>query len=320
VPPGVATGQVEVVDVKGLTKSKQAEIRRPSYNLLSIAVRPETSRVPTPSFEITVAVAEPRSKPLKVEVSKGETTVEVKMIETSQGRWSGTWAPERRRRPEEGEWRVRAAMPGVQASTVATAVKVLAPPKPAVVEKKMPPIKPRPAVPTAGPRRLRWNVALATGLVHNTGDLVSPHIGAEVGADYPLGPGRIGARLFVGFAWASQDVPLAGHEPAEASVLLAPMGVGITYGVPKLWWRLSPYAMAGLVAQVVRSRSESEQTGQRARSDVALGGLWLGGVGLALGPGDLFLQLGYLWSRVDNQDLELLAGGVLLGTGYRLLF
>jgi hypothetical protein len=39
-----------------------------------------------------------------------------------------------------------------------------------------------------------------------------------------------------------------------------------------------------------------------------------------VGPGLIFLESGYQWSRLENEDVELLAGGVLLEAGYRFRF
>jgi len=316
VPPGVDHGTVEVVDDKGMTTLKKAPFSLPQYNQLALAVRPASSSDARSEFEITLAAAEPQSRMVRLEVSGGPSgsSEAVELVKESMLGWSGRWSPAER--PAPGEWQVRAWVEGTQRS-VGTQITILPLPKPPVVQKPPAPPAP-PAIRARAPRRLRYNVAVTTGMVHNLGDMLSPRFGAEVGADFVLSRLRLGARLFGAICWASQHVPEPGQGNADSSVVLAPLGLGVTLRWPQPSWRLSPYALAGFVAQVVRSRSEGEQSGERSRTDLIVGGVWLVGVGLEIGPGEVFLQTGYLHSRIDNPQVEMLAGGLVHEVGYRL--
>jgi hypothetical protein len=154
-------------------------------------------------------------------------------------------------------------------------------------------------------------------MMHNLGDLVSPRLTAAGGLDYPLGPGRIGGYLFTGVGWSSQEVQIVpGLEPATSSVLLVPLGACLTYSLPLSV--VTPYAGAGLMVELIRTRTDGEHTGLRERTDAAFGVIGLVGARRRLGPGSAFLQAGYLWSRLDNDDVVLLAGGLVLEAGFRL--
>lgn len=314
VPPGIESAAVEVVDAKGLTTRKRAEIRRPPYNLLALAVRPDRSDAERPLFAIQAAAAEPVEVPARIAVSDAagrHRPTELEVTRISPGRWSAMWAP--RERPEPGRYAVKVWLPEQPGSVTRRDVEVLPAPQPAE------PVVETPPAPAAAPppkRDLRWLVGVATGLSHNLGDLLSARLGLEGGADYPLWRGRIAGILQLRLGWASQDVPVPGHRPASSSVVLAPISIGAAY---RLDLRpVIPYVAAGLVLQIIRTHVEGEQTGERLRTDLAVGGLWQAGAELPLGPGGVFFQAGYQHSRLENEDIEGLAGGVLLEAGYRL--
>ena len=103
--------------------------------------------------------------------------------------------------------------------------------------------------------------------------------------------------------------------PASSTVVLIPVGALLTYRLPL---KVAPYAAVGVVAQIVRTDTEGEDTDRWLRTDVVPGVLGMLGADLRLGPGAVFLQGGYQYGRLQNEDVDLLAGGVVLETGYRL--
>ncbi|MCA9670749.1 MAG: hypothetical protein KC503_34370, partial [Myxococcales bacterium] len=183
-----------------------------------------------------------------------------------------------------------------------------------------PTLRARPATPARSPSESRLQVALgvSSGVMHNLGALVSPRFGLELGGDYALPVGRIGLRLALGLSFASQRIDVAGAEDAQTTsqLWLVPTAVMLTYALRR--GRFAPYVAGGVVAQVVRASSDGALSGRLVETSLSWGGRWLLGLGLQLGPGDVFVQAGYQYGRVTREDLELLAGGLLLDVGYRL--
>jgi hypothetical protein len=167
----------------------------------------------------------------------------------------------------------------------------------------------------AGPRKLRGVAGVAVGMIHNTGAFFSPRASLELGLDYRLPRGWIGLRALAGVSGASQTIEgPTGLEDADSKVFLVPVGGGITYMLPLS--HFTPYISVGLFAQLVFASSVADYVDEQ-QSHVALGVLGQVGAERRLGPGLVFLQTGFLWSRIDDPRLELLAGGVIVEAGYR---
>jgi hypothetical protein len=169
-----------------------------------------------------------------------------------------------------------------------------------------------------GRRRVALTAGLGVGMLHNTGELLAPRFAAELGLDFRLPAGWLGLRALVGVSWGAQQVRWPGGE-AEADVVLLPVGGALCYTLPR--WVVTPYVAAGVLAQVVRTTStvtgpDLERVDQ-VDHEVVLALLGQVGIEAALGPGSVFLQTGFLWSRVESPSLEMLAGGVIVEAGYR---
>ena len=315
VPPGTTEGQVEVIDEKGMETQKNVPIQLPSYNPLAVAVEPALSAAKVQDYAVIVATSEIGLTGIELSVRRvspaaGEA-VPVPLAPGDGGLWTGAWRPK-----DRGRYTVEARI----ADNVKTADLTWQPPRPVVTT--------TPVIKKAAPRpepagffdRLTWDVSLAAGVMHNTGELISPHISVEAGATYPALGGRVGARLLLGVAWGSQQVTDATATVAgetSSSVILLPLGLALTYRLP-LSFGLTPHLTAGPLLQLVRTSNDGEDTGEVSRTDLAFGVVGLLGASYRLGPGGLVLQGGYLWSQLDTDDVVLQAGGVVAELGYRL--
>jgi hypothetical protein len=327
VPPGVVEGQVAVVDEAGLETRKPVPIRAPPYNLLALAVRRQGPPGARPKFRIAVAAATPHRALPRLEAFPAETAlktpprgVPLRARTRAPGHFTSAWEP--RAWPSPGTWEIRAWLPGLPLSARREVVSISpppAPPPPGATPAGSLLVRRTSSAPARDPDTLRLNVAIAGGIMHNTGAILSPRISAELGADHTLGPGRIGGRLSGGVSWTGQTVTVVkGLDTARSRVLLVPLALQLTYRLPL--GPVAPYAAAGLLTQLVHSRTEGPHTGQGSRLDWAIGGTGLAGVDWTVGPGALFLQAGFQYSRVSNEELKLLAGGVIVESGYRLEF
>lgn len=342
VEPTVTEARVTVTDRKGLTTSKRISIRSRRYPLLAVAVRPR--RVTADEVDISIFVASARASSARLELRARKhdvTNIPVEARRRDRRSWTGRWKPDEQ--PPLGRWKIAAWLRGVRGSARSGRFRIeparsgSSPPRVASSQPASAPVgggasgaRParssarsevtasRQAAPPESERLLRWNVAVAAGLMHNLGAVFSPRVTLEVGGDYPLWIGRIGARLSVGLAWGSQQVKPQGDalEPAESKVWLVPLAAGLTYRIPFSW--VSPYLSAAVVAQLVHTSNEASYAGTRQRLDLVPGGLFLLGADVGLGPGGLFLQAGFQYSHVANDDVELLAGGAVAEAGYRL--
>jgi len=327
VPPGTTEGQVEVVDDRGLQTQKTVSIQLPSYNPLTIAVEPPHSEDPRPAFSVTVVSSEqgldrPALEIGHEEPEAGKPAPLDLAILPGEG-WRATWRPAPG--AAAGRYLLLARVPDEPAARRASELS-WRPPEQRAAPAPPTVVKSPPAAEPGLFDRLGWTISLAAGLLHNTGALVSPRLSAEAGAELPALGGRIGARLLIGVAWDSQVIrhPVIPSAPATAgpvetssSVLLIPLGLAVTYRVP-LRSGLTPHVTAGPLLQIVRTRNTGASTGEVTRTDVAFGVVGLLGLGYRLGPGGLFAQAGYQWSPLDNDDLELQAGGLIVEAGYRL--
>jgi hypothetical protein len=188
--------------------------------------------------------------------------------------------------------------------------------KPTVTKvRRRPPTKEEDSI--SGGRRLRGIVAVGVGMIHNTGDFVSPRFSGELGLEYRLARfGWIGARLLIGVSWSSQQITAPGGlERAESSILLVPLGGGITYRYPLPL--LTPYVTVDLLALLARSSATAEFMEDQTQTDVTVGILGMVGAERQLGPGRVFFQAGFQWGQVESAELKLLAGGVVVEAGYR---
>lgn len=322
VPPGVSSGEAVAIDEKGLETRRQIEIRQKAYSTLAlVATQPGSASAP---IAIAIAASDPLAAPptLVVEAewaSEPREEATPLPLTAVADHWTARWTPGLALAGRR--FTLRAATGDSRASATLTLPEA---PRP-IARPAAGPTPPRAVLRAREPRatapgRLRYNLSLAAGLLHNTGALLSPRLTAELGADYPVGRGRLGGRLLVSASWSSQEVPLrAGARalpPASARVLLVPIGALVSYRIPLRV--VSPYVAAGVIAQLVRSDATGDAVGEPRRVDVTLGALGLLGASLELGRGQLFLQAGYQHSRVDNEAVELLAGGAIVEAGYRI--
>jgi len=303
VPPGIRQAGVEVTDRADLKSHKRIVIKQPPYNELVMAINPTRSGSGVPRLRVTLTSTEGGAPRVQV----GADRLQMKRLNT--GGWSGLWAPPRR--PPEGKISIRAWIPGrpqsvrlaeMGVSPVSLSVNVVRVQAPGTLEVRS---------------QLRGQIGVLVGMQHNLGEILSPRFVVDLGLDYPLGPGRIGVRLFAGFSWAGQQLPAVdGLGPGDSTVALIPIGGGLTYRLPLR--HVTPYVLAGCLAQIVRTSNNADYTQESLRHDVAVGALGLLGGDLQLGPGRVLLQAGYQWSRIDNLELQLQAGGLVVEGGYRL--
>jgi hypothetical protein len=306
VAPGDRRARVVVVDQAGLRTAREIAIVNPAYNQIVLALYPRSSGSSTPRFRIAVDSAEPSRLPPLLQVA--DQSVELEPV--PGGGWSVVWAPPRR--PREGQVSIKASLRDQPASVRYAQITI----GPAAFSVRT--LHVRPETGWRSTEGLRGDLGLAIGMVHNTGDLFTFRVVVELGLDYPLPYGRIGLRLFGGFSRAAQTIPgREGLADAESTVTLLPFGGGVTYRLTPVRY-VPPTFFVGALAQIVRTSNTAPYAAERLRYDVAPGVLALAGVEPRVGPGRFFLQAGYLWSRVQSPDIEILAGGVVVEGGYRL--
>jgi len=314
VPPGTTEAQVEVTDRVGMATEKPVKVEQPAYNRLTLAVLRARA-----GLRLAAAVCGGGGRP--------EVTVDgaaVPLRDSGQGLWERLWSPP----PGFSELlvTVRASLPGDALSTAERAipmdrggVSMDPPPAPSSGAASRPvPETERATGPAPTSRRaVELQLGLAVGLLYNLGEVISPHFGADAGVLFNLPRGRIGLVVSAGYSWAGLSVDgSAGTGDAESSVTLLPIGLGLTYQLPV--GRLAPFATAGYLLQVTTTTTRASFLRERQRVDLASGAFGLAGAGYRIGPGSVVLQAGYLWSRVDNVDVRLLAGGLVVGVGYRI--
>ncbi len=297
VPPGVEEARVKVKDRVGLESEKKIPIKHPAYNLLALAA--------TGAGELAVASADPRKGTPELELGGARLA----LTSVAPGLWTARTAA-------RGRQLARARLPGQTASVRESEVE-LGRPAVAPVAEKTPNVDAgqlrAAAPPPRRERRLEAVLGVGVGFLHNTGALVSPRFSLSAGLDVRLPVGWLGLRALAGVSWASHNETLPLGD-ASSSVLLIPLGGELTYRIPTRV--LTPYVAAGCVAQLVRTVNRLAAD-ERVRHDVAVGALGVGGAERQVGPGWIYLEAGYQWSRVENVDVKLLAGGVVLEAGYR---
>jgi hypothetical protein len=255
---------------------------------------------------VLAAAAAEATDPPRLEVE--ERRLELKR--TGPGKWSAVWAPGSR---PAGRVLIRAHIPGDLESERFAELGITPLELTVHVHRGR-----APRALSSGRGRLSGAIGLALGMTHNLGELVAPRFGLELGLEYRLSLGFVGARLLAGYGWATQRVSAPGALPdAESTVMLVPLGGALSYRAPLPY--LTPYVMWGCLAQVVRTSNRAPYlTPERKRTDVVFAVLAVAGASRRLGPGRLFLQLGYQWSKVENEDVDALAGGMILEGGWRL--
>jgi len=308
VPPSARVARVEVTDTMGLKSNRRVAIGQPAFNQLALAITPHTvTGIGLPRFRVTAVAADPdrvRGSPL-LQVGPDGVALE----EQKNGLWTGVWAPASR--PPEGSIALRLHLPGDRKSRRQAAIGIT-PGELTVRVRRV-----RVATRQAARSRLQGNIGVVIGMTHNLGELVAPRFGMEIGVEYELGLGLVGLRVHASYGWTTQRVSAPGLPDAESTVMLVPVGGGLTYRAPLPY--LTPYVYWGCLAQIVRTTNRAPYLSPRlARTDVVFGVLGLVGASRSVGPGRVFVQLGYQWSRVDNVDVELLGGGMVLEGGYRL--
>jgi hypothetical protein len=307
VPPGADLATVRVTDKFNLKTTKRIAITIPAYNRLAMSVAPGRSRAGRRWFRITAAAATEIKGPPALSID-GRRVVPTSI---GKGVWATTWSPAP---PEQGRRvAIRAWIEGEPASSCTTEVELQPrPEKRPTITRKVDDDQPDRR---ATRRKLRGVVGLAVGMIHNTGAFFSPRASLELGLDYRLPRGWLGVRAIAGVSGAGQTIEgPAGMEDAESRVFLVPVGGGLTYALPLS--HLTPYLSVSLLAQIVHASSVADYVDQQ-QSHVALAVMGLAGAERRLGPGLVFLQSGFLWSRIDTPQLELLAGGVIVEAGYR---
>jgi hypothetical protein len=300
VRPGVTEARVKVIDSFGLASEKRIAIAAPAYNLLALALDRSTR-------ELALASAEPARGLPSLEVN-GRA---VQPRSLAPGLWSVVL-------PDEARVVARAWLPGHPLSTLRLEAELHAPPPAAA-----PPVAggDTPDVETVrrsatGERRWAGVVGVGVGFAHNIGALVTPRFTVSLGLELRLAVGWLGLRGLAGVSWGGHSEP-SGVGEASSKVVLVPIGAALTYRVP--FRVLTPYLAAGCLAQLVRTQNQLEGE-ERLRHDLALTVLALLGAERELGAGLIFLESGYQWSRLENEDVQLLAGGLVLEAGYRFRF
>ncbi len=157
------------------------------------------------------------------------------------------------------------------------------------------------------------------------GAFVSVRMGAQTatddGADFWLGA-EIGARIGVTETlFIDVGAQVAGIERSLQHVdgtryrvgvytLQAPASLGAAFGV----WR--PYLGFAAGARVIQL---PEQPGSDVASDLQPAWTLSGGIGVALGPGEIVAEIGYGTSELDSDGLQGTLGGLNVLLGYRLM-
>jgi hypothetical protein len=275
-----------------------------------MALIPDAPDHRPPRFRVVVAAATPSASPPRLQVGADLLPLE----RGKEGIWSALWAPASR--PPEGPLAIKVWLPGHSESLRYAQLQIAASTIRVEVLKVRPVSEPARGWPSR--RGLGADLGLGVGMMHNLGALFAPRVSVDLCLDYPLPFGRIGVRVLASFARGSQQIP--SERPAlgevESTVILLPFGGGVAYRMTSL--PLSPFLFAGLLAQLVRSATGSEALPERLRHDWALAVLGLAGIEPRLGPGRVFLQAGYQWSQIENPDLVMLGGGIVVEGGYRL--
>lgn len=307
VPPGVTQGEATVVDAAGLTTRKPVAIPAPGYPTLALAHRPRRARDAQVALEIALAVVDAREARPVLEL-RPTGSEPVRLAPRAVGdHFRARWAPERR--PAAGPLTLQAWLedaPGLVQTAHAEIAALPPPPAPPAI------VLPTP-VPPPRARRLLGRVALSAGVAHNGGALTSPRLGLELGADYPVGPGRVGLQLGASFSWSSHSPAIAS---GQTSLLVVPLALGLGYRLEL--GRLTPYVAASFVAGLARSAGEGAASGSYSRTDFVPGVRAVLGGELRLGRGGAFLQAGYEHGRLDVPEIEGRVGGLLVEAGYRL--
>jgi len=315
IPPGISEGLAEAVASNGMVTRKVVRIQQPAYNTLTLAHHASALRLPKAHVDIVLASAVLTKETPTLWASRGdETRHPIALKEDSAGRWSAHWKV-----PTSGRWSFAVEQSGSPQARRVVSLRILpqekAPPPPVPLSPRLVMSTPTPGVQSGW----RFAVAAAAGIMHNTGNLFSARLSLNVEGDYPLGPGRVGLQLGTSFAWGSRDVALSAPLESRVSrVLLVPVGLLATYRLS--FGRVHPGLAAGPLLHLTRFSGESRETGVSTRTDASFGAVLLLDTHLDLGPGAIVARLGYQYSRVDNEDYALLAGGVIAEFGYRLSF
>jgi hypothetical protein len=299
VPPWLDEVWARVVDDKGLETRKKMRVKQPAYPhhamLLDVLRRKGRGR---PRLRVAVAAAR-AERPFQLElIAPDGGTRKLEARGGGQGIAVASWTPSSGE--PEGSWRVRV----IVANRVALTRSVE--------------LDKGPAGRVRGFfGRLRWSLGLGLGLTHNLGELVSPRFALGLGVDHRLGPGRLGISLRVGLAWDTQDTDLsAALGTASTRLLLLPVIIGAHYELPL--GPVAPYALAGLLLGVAVTSSEGQATADATSTNIALGVAAMVGARLKLGPGGIFVEVGYHHSQLDTIDVEAQTGGLVAQAGYRL--
>lgn len=165
----------------------------------------------------------------------------------------------------------------------------------------------------ADPHRLLLGVR--GGLTHSLSEQLSPRVGVDVWVPLRVGDTGLGLGLTGHYASASQTVRDASGAFTSRSTsryFPATVRAGVELFASR---RLS--LVAGLGGQATYAVYETSLTSTRATA-WGFGALAFVALGVALGPGVGFVELGYAWAPVDKaQSFHLESGGLALELGYR---
>lgn len=175
-------------------------------------------------------------------------------------------------------------------------------------------------------RALRFELALFGDLVGTLGDLgLGGGAGVEAGfSTRPRAGGAFSLRARAGyerFTWSSLCSPAtcgAGQTHVDLAQDVLALTLAVTYRLPALG-RLTPYVSALPTVAFARVQPPAVDAQLRPVNRTTLGIGGVAGLEAAVGPGGLFLELGYRWLTDESLETGAVSLAGLCGAfGYRL--
>jgi hypothetical protein len=165
----------------------------------------------------------------------------------------------------------------------------------------------------ADPHRLLLGVR--GGVTYSLGDQFSPRVGADLWVPFRAGNTGMGVGLTGQYASASQTVRDTSGAFSSRS-LATYLPITARFGV-ELFAGRRVSLLVGAGGQATYAIYETTLTATRSTA-WGFGALGFAALGVALGPGLGFVELGYAWAPVNKaQAFHLEAGGLALELGYR---
>ena len=322
VSPAVATAEVSAVDQSGLKSIKTVNIQRRVDQPLTLLTIPPT-RNGDATHAIVVALADKGFQPPALTIN-GDS---VSLWPLSQGAWLALWRPSAAAEAATAPVEVVARSSGpagkifsqraqLQPTVLPRAVAVQVTPTAPSDDKVQP--APKVRAPTTTPPRRRWQstLGLAAGLQNNFGELISPRLSLDAGLEFRWRSWLVGPRLITALNWSKQTLDNSAQvSGVEASLLVFPISLGVSLRYDSLG--LSPYALIAATAYVSRLALSGERIDKVVDYEVRPGFTLLGGLMRRVGPGRFFFQGGYHWGRIDEAQLRVFLGGLVVEGGYR---